>query len=129
VVSVAVADAADAARFTALQLAGRARDFPGCAMWATEEFEVDADGPVPAGIDGESVRLDPPIRFRMRPGALRVWLAPSAPGANPRAPDVRLDGATFAALWDLVRGGAPDGTNGHAAAGATDADGARQAPS
>jgi diacylglycerol kinase family enzyme len=129
VVSVAVADAGDAARFTALQLAGRARDFPGLTIWATEAFELDADGPVPAGIDGESVRLDPPVHFRMRPGALRVWLAPSAPGAKPRAPEPRLDRATFAALWDLVRGSAADDGNGSATRPATAADGARRAPS
>ena len=39
--------------------------------WSTPEFEVDADGPIAAGIDGEAVKLDPPLRFRIRPGVLQ----------------------------------------------------------
>jgi diacylglycerol kinase family enzyme len=53
--------------------------------WSTQEFEVDADGPIPAGIDGEAVRLDPPLHFRIRPGVLRVRIARGHPGASPSA--------------------------------------------
>lgn len=48
-------------------------------------FEIEAGGPVPAGIDGESVHLDPPLRFRIRTGALRVRIARHHPGASPSA--------------------------------------------
>jgi diacylglycerol kinase family enzyme len=54
-------------------------------QWATESFEVESAHPVAAGIDGEAVRLDPPLRFRSRPGALRVRIAPQHPGASPSA--------------------------------------------
>ena len=37
--------------------------------WSAPDFEVDADRPVPAGIDGEALMLDPPLRFRIRPGS------------------------------------------------------------
>jgi diacylglycerol kinase family enzyme len=53
--------------------------------WSTPEFEVDADGPIPAGIDGEAVRLEPPLRFRIKPGVLRVRIARAHPGASPSA--------------------------------------------
>jgi diacylglycerol kinase family enzyme len=53
--------------------------------WSTPEFEVDADGKVAAGIDGEAMRLDPPLRFRIRPGVLRVRIARAHPGASPSA--------------------------------------------
>ena len=45
--------------------------------------------PVPAGIDGEALVLDPPLRFRIRPGVLHVRIARGHPGASPsaRAPD------------------------------------------
>ena len=46
--------------------------------WTAPAFEVDADRPVPAGIDGEAVKLEPPLRFRIRPGVLRVRIAPPA---------------------------------------------------
>jgi diacylglycerol kinase family enzyme len=53
--------------------------------WTAPGFEVDADHPVPAGIDGEAVQLEPPLRFRIRPGVLRVRVASRHPGASPSA--------------------------------------------
>ena len=53
--------------------------------WSAPGFEVDADSPVPAGIDGEALVLDPPLRFRIRPGVLRVRIARQHPGASPSA--------------------------------------------
>jgi diacylglycerol kinase family enzyme len=64
--------------------------------WAATEFEVRSDGPVPAGIDGESVELDPPIAFRSRPAVLRVRIAPQHPGASPSA-------AIPATAWEALR--------------------------
>ena len=63
--------------------------------WSAPEFEVDADRPVPAGIDGEALVLDPPLRFRIRPGVLRVRIARQHPGASPSA--LAPDG-----LWDAL---------------------------
>jgi diacylglycerol kinase family enzyme len=54
-------------------------------QWITPTFEIEADGPVAAGIDGESVQLTPPLIFRTRPGALRARIAPQHPGASPSA--------------------------------------------
>ena len=48
--------------------------------WSAPGFEVDADRPVPAGIDGEALVLDPPLRFHIRPAVLRVRIAPNHPG-------------------------------------------------
>ena len=45
--------------------------------WTTPSLEVEANHSVAAGIDGEAVRLEPPLRFRTRPAALRVRIAPS----------------------------------------------------
>ena len=53
--------------------------------WSAPTFEVDSDGPVPAGIDGEAVMLDPPLRFAIRPQVLRVRIARNHPGASPSA--------------------------------------------
>lgn len=53
--------------------------------WSDPEFEVLTDSPVPAGIDGEAVRLDPPLRFRIRPAVLRARIARRHPGASPSA--------------------------------------------
>ena len=44
---------------------------PGHA-WTTAALEVAASSPVHAGIDGEAVDLEAPLRFAIRPRALRV---------------------------------------------------------
>jgi diacylglycerol kinase family enzyme len=52
-------------------------------QWSTPAFEVTSSQPVPVGVDGEALVIDPPLRFLSRPGALRVRLAPHHPGASP----------------------------------------------
>ena len=47
---------------------------PGRA-WTATRLEVDGSAPVDAGIDGEAVELVPPLRFAIRPGALRIRVA------------------------------------------------------
>jgi hypothetical protein len=44
---------------------------------------VEADGPVPAGVDGEAVLLESPVCIRIAPSALRVKIAAHHPGASP----------------------------------------------
>src|SRR4051794_11234206 len=58
---------------------------PRLLEWTTPAFEVTSGVAVPAGIDGEAVELDSPVRFAMRPSALRVRIAPAHPGASPSA--------------------------------------------
>ena len=54
-------------------------------QFTVAEFRVDADGPVPVGIDGEAAVLEPPALFRSRPAALQVRIAARHPGASPSA--------------------------------------------
>jgi diacylglycerol kinase family enzyme len=54
-------------------------------QWTAPTFEVDSDRPIPVGVDGEALVLESPVRFRARPGALRVRIAPQHPGASPSA--------------------------------------------
>ena len=63
--------------------------------WSQETFEIEADGPVPAGIDGEATMLDPPLRFRSLRAVLAVRISPQHPGASPSAlqPDSLRDTA------------------------------------
>ena len=57
---------------------------PGRA-WTAPRLEVNAPAPVHAGVDGEAVDLSPPLRFAIRPAALRVRISPRHPGASPSA--------------------------------------------
>jgi diacylglycerol kinase family enzyme len=75
--------------------------------WSAPEFEVRSDHPVVAGIDGEAVTLDPPLRFRIKTGALRVRISRKHPGASPSAaiPETALGGVR--ALIDMAGGRTP----------------------
>jgi hypothetical protein len=74
-------------------------------QWSARSFEVSSDGPVAAGIDGEALKLDPPLRFRTRPQALRVLIAPQHPGASPSA-------TMPESPWDAIRAVAHIATHG-----------------
>ena len=88
-----------AARRRAPRPGRKGRPHPGAPMnqWAAQEFEMRSQQRVPAGIDGEAVQLDPPLRFHTRPGALRVRIAPAHPGVSPSAIEPERS-------WHLVRG-------------------------
>lgn len=51
--------------------------------WCCSTFELEADGPVAAGIDGEAAALDAPVTFRVKPAALAVRIAAGHPGHSP----------------------------------------------
>jgi diacylglycerol kinase family enzyme len=44
---------------------------------------VTGPTPVHAGVDGEAVDLSPPLRFVIRPAALRVRISPRHPLVSP----------------------------------------------
>lgn len=57
---------------------------PGRA-WSAPSLEVSAAEPVHAGVDGEAAVLSPPLRFTIRPAALRARISSRHPGASPSA--------------------------------------------
>jgi hypothetical protein len=65
-------------------------------QWSEPSFEVRSDEAVAVGIDGEALKLDPPLRFRTKPRALRVLIAPQHPGASPSA-------TMPESPWDAIR--------------------------
>lgn len=75
------------------------------AQWTSASVQVDAGmEQVPAGVDGEAVLLEPPLRFRTLPLALRVLVPPGTPTA--RAPDVHpFTPAAVRRLWAVALGG------------------------
>jgi diacylglycerol kinase family enzyme len=73
---------------------------PTWRQWTAPSFEVESKSPVPAGVDGEALVFDPPLRFTIRPGVLRARIAPQHPGASPSA--AQPDGL-FDAIKKLLR--------------------------
>ncbi len=73
-------------------------------QWETPELTLDPGEAVAAGIDGEATELQSPIRFAIRPAALRVRIARAHPGASPaaRLPE-RFTGIPKA-LWQAATG-------------------------
>jgi len=86
IVTVTVDRARDLPVLLAAQSSGHLDRFRGYRSWTTPTFEVDsADDLVDVGVDGEALRLPPPLVFRSLPGALRVRVPRGAPGAAPAA--------------------------------------------
>jgi diacylglycerol kinase family enzyme len=77
------------------------------AQWSSPTFTVEADGPVAAGIDGEAVTLQPPVRFASRPGLLRVRIARAHPGASPSTEVPRGLARTIGGLTGIALGRTP----------------------
>jgi diacylglycerol kinase family enzyme len=71
--------------------------------WSAPQFEVRADGPIAAGIDGEALVLQAPLLFSIRPGVLRVRVARAHRGASP---STALPESMFGTLGALVAIGA-----------------------
>ena len=78
--------------------------------WSAPAFDVDADGPVPAGIDGEALVLDAPLHFRIRPGVLHVRIARAHPGASPSATAPEGLRAGLVGMVRIAAGHAPQPT-------------------
>ncbi len=99
VIGVRAGNAVEAARML------RGRKAAGLTLVVADEVEVDADvAEVPAGVDGESVRLATPVRCRVRPGALRVRVPRDRPGVPPVTPTLQLS-----AVLELAGPGRRDG--------------------
>jgi diacylglycerol kinase family enzyme len=94
----------DVAKLDRRQPTGRTPRPRGWLEWSDVSFEVRSGGPVEVGIDGESMVLDPPIRFRIVPGALRVRIPSDAPGYSPAAAVPTAGWAAITALLQTAAG-------------------------
>lgn len=104
IATVQVGGALDVARFVVAQWLGRLRSFHGFDEWTTARFDVGSGAAVEAGVDGEALQFDPPVEFRIRPGALRVRLPEDAPGWSPAALRAPTPWWTFGALVRVAAG-------------------------
>jgi diacylglycerol kinase family enzyme len=103
VIALEVRSDGDAARFLSALATGHPERYRGFAAWSTPAFEVDSGGPVDVGLDGEMLALEPPLRFSIRPAALRVRLPAHAIGTSPGARALDLRGAARS-LWRVALG-------------------------
>jgi diacylglycerol kinase family enzyme len=94
----------DIARFLITQASGRMRRPQGWIEWTDTSFEVRSGTAVEVGIDGEPLLINPPVRFRIVPRALRVRIPRHAPGYSPAAAGSAPSWATITALLYTVAG-------------------------
>jgi diacylglycerol kinase family enzyme len=74
-------------------------DASGVEEWAVPELVVESADPVEVGVDGEALRLDPPLRFVILPAALVVRLPAAAiERSRRRAAPV----SAVAELWQIA---------------------------
>jgi diacylglycerol kinase family enzyme len=115
VIVIGLSSATDLAELVALEAVGRGPSYSGWHEWSDHTLVVRSSRPVNAGIDGEAVTLEPPVRFETRPGALRVRLAAHQAGLSPAAISQRTRRAGLHGLWDVAvghrqpNGGSPSG--------------------
>jgi diacylglycerol kinase family enzyme len=104
IVAATFRSSSEIARLIESGAAGRGWRPPGWVEWADASFELRSAEPVEIGIDGEALVLDPPIRFRTMPGALRVRIPLDAPGYSPAAAASTRGWATVTALLRAAAG-------------------------
>ena len=90
-VALVLGDDRAATRFLAALATGRPDRYPGFQTWEVAAFEVGSGGMVSVGLDGETMELEPPLRFTIRPGVLRIRLSKGAIGQSPAARAVAPD--------------------------------------
>jgi diacylglycerol kinase family enzyme len=100
VVAMRIGSTVDAEQFVALNAIGQVRRFHGWNEWTARRFQIDSEGPVEIGIDGESLTMDPPLVFESMPAALRVRLPSHASGRSPAAR--RISSSTPGRLWRIA---------------------------
>jgi diacylglycerol kinase family enzyme len=104
IVAVEVTSAAQAAELVTLQAIGQVQRYPGWREWTAQEFQLDSASQVPAGIDGETITLEPPLQFTITAAALRVRLPPTTTGLSPAALAPGITRPTFQTLWEIAAG-------------------------
>ena len=85
VIALVLTKQGDAAAFLAALASGHPERFGGLTSWSTPTFEVTSDAPIDIGLDGETMVMDSPLRFSIRPSPVRVRLPKHAIGYSPAA--------------------------------------------
>jgi diacylglycerol kinase family enzyme len=104
VVVVTVRSGAELAELLACQSAGRLSSYRGYHEWDAPAVEVRSGSPIEAGVDGEALQFDSPLRFEIQPAALRVRVAPHHPGYSPAAIAETVEGRGIRRLLAVAAG-------------------------
>jgi diacylglycerol kinase family enzyme len=106
IISLEIGNDRAASAFLTAIAAGHPERFSGFASWTAESFEVTSGSPIDVGLDGESLSMDPPLRFSIRERAVRVRLPAQAIGSSPAARAMGWRAASRS-IWRVAFGKAP----------------------
>nr|WP_235947885.1 diacylglycerol kinase family protein [Candidatus Frankia alpina] len=88
VAALRVDRARDLPALVALESMGAINRFRGFHQWTSPTMRIDSARPVSVGVDGEALRLPPPLDLRLLPAAVRVRIPLHAPGTPAARPGV-----------------------------------------
>jgi diacylglycerol kinase family enzyme len=103
VVSLVLGPDGGAAPFVAAMATGHPDRFKGFMSWSSPTFEVTSAQPIELGLDGETMVMDSPLEFSMRPQPVRVRLPQHAIGYSPAALSIGWR-QSLRELWGVVMG-------------------------
>jgi diacylglycerol kinase family enzyme len=103
VVSLVLGKDGGAGPFMAALATGHPDRFKGFMTWSTPTFDVSSGAPIELGLDGETMVMDSPLRFSVRPQPVRVRLPKHAPGYSPAARSIGWR-ESLHELWGVVLG-------------------------
>jgi diacylglycerol kinase family enzyme len=105
IVTIEIGGTVQAMELVSLEALGQVRRFEGWHSWSAPEFVVDSNAAVATGIDGEGIVLDPPLRFRIVPGALRMRVPASVSEVSPGELRPGLTRSGLRELWRVAKAG------------------------
>ena len=85
IITLVLPDDAATRRFLGALATNRPDKYEGLQIWSGGEFVIESGAAIAVGLDGEAMQMEPPLRFSIRPHALRVRLAHNAIGYSPAA--------------------------------------------
>ena len=113
VATLTVNGPSDVNRLVALEAAGHPERYQGWRGWTTTNLEVRGPSVLAAAVDGEARTWTTPLRFAVRPAALRVRVPLDQPGASPAFLHAPVAVSTLLGLARVMRG-LPSGIVGKA---------------
>jgi diacylglycerol kinase family enzyme len=104
ILATRIANAHEWQEFMALEAVGRVNKFPGWMDWQEPSFEIKSSSPVEIGVDGEALKMDPPLVFESMPQALLVRRPVRALSSTPPTRKGLLTRSTVADLGRIAAG-------------------------
>ncbi len=103
ILTLVAPDPAAAVEASKLRVPGAMDRRAGWNQWEEMTFGVDSGDPVPMGIDGETVSMDPPLRFEIHAAAFAVAVPEGTP-YGPRVSPISTVRSSAPRLWAIAAG-------------------------